>query len=232
MPFFRISSVRKTAGERHSSDRQNKNVSWISEIKDISNVAVRKKRGRRAPPSAKRLHGKSADKVINSDDAVDDDINDTDKGQGCSSQSNVHTEESADGRTGDPVLSKTDRSGDSSDGPSSAPEEDLSANPKDIIKKAISETKEKVPGSRMRSKQGKNHLKQEGVHSEPSDRNDLAAVKKGTDEERSSRQISNAVSFLFLSLIHGIFIFICAHMYFLHKACLGFLFFDKQLCWY
>lgn len=184
-------------------------------------MAVRKKRGRRAPPSAKRFHGKNADKVIDSDDADDDDINDRDKGQVGSSQSTVHTEESADGRTDDPDLSKTDRSGDHSDGPSSAPE--------DIIQKAMSQATEKAPGSRIRSKQGKCHLKQEGVNSESSDQNDLATVKKGTDEDRSSRQSRNAVSFLFLSLIHGIFIFICAHMYYLYKACLTLLL--SRNCW-
>ncbi|KAK3136470.1 hypothetical protein QOZ80_5BG0435840 [Eleusine coracana subsp. coracana] len=177
--------LRKAAAERRSSDYQNKNVSWISEIKAISNVTVRKKRGRRAPPSAKRLHGKNADKVIDSDDAVDDDISDTDKGQVGSSQS-------ADGRTGDPDLSKTNRSGDSSDGPSSDPEEDLSANPKDIIQKATSQTTETIVENRMRSKQGKRYLKQGGVNSEPSDQNDLADMKKGTDEERSSREIKDA----------------------------------------
>ncbi|KAK3139732.1 hypothetical protein QOZ80_5AG0389010 [Eleusine coracana subsp. coracana] len=177
--------LRKAAAERRSSDHRNKNVSWISEIKAISNVTVRKKRGRRAPPSAKRLHGKNADKVIDSDDAVDDDISDTDKGQVGSSQS-------ADGRTGDPDFSKTNRSGDSSDGPSSDPEEDLSANPKDIIQKATSQTTETIVENRMRSKQGKHNLKQEGVNSKPSDQNDLADMKKCTDEERSSREIKDA----------------------------------------
>ena len=46
-----ICAVRNTDRAPRSSGRRNNVASWISEIKDTSNVAVRKKRGRRAPPS-------------------------------------------------------------------------------------------------------------------------------------------------------------------------------------
>uniref|UniRef100_A0A0A9DJ57 Zinc finger PHD-type domain-containing protein n=1 Tax=Arundo donax TaxID=35708 RepID=A0A0A9DJ57_ARUDO len=176
--------LRKAAGEIRTSDRRNNDVSWISEVKGISNVAVRKKRGRRVPPSAKKV-----DMVADSDDAVDNYIDDRDEGQVGKSQSI----ECVDGKTGDPDVPKTGKSGNSSDGKSSASEEqDHLTNYKDMIQKAESPT---------RSKQDKLHLEQEGVDSEPPGQNNLAnedgsneqasVVKKGTDEERSSREIKN-----------------------------------------
>ncbi|XP_062201726.1 ASI1-immunoprecipitated protein 2-like isoform X2 [Phragmites australis] len=196
--------LRKANGERRSSDHRNNDVSWISEVKDISNVAVRKKRGRRAPPSAKRLRGQQVDKVIDSDDAVDNDIDDTDEGQVGKNQSIAHIEECIDGGTGDLDIPKTGKSGNSSDGLSSASEEqDHSTNSKDIIKKSSTQTTERVSESPTRSKKDEFHLKQEGVDIEPTGQNDLAnedgshakaaVVKKGTVEERSSQEIKDDV---------------------------------------
>jgi hypothetical protein len=207
MSFICISSVRKAAGERRSSDcRKNNNFSWISEIKGICNVTVKKKRGRRAPPSAERSRGKNVDKLVDSDDAVGDDIDDTDKGHVGTSQSVGHIEESAAGWTDDPDLSKTDQLlGDSSDGPSSALEEqDLSANSKNIVVKACPQTTDKVSGKRMRNKQGKRH---NDLENEDGSCMDLVAVKKGTDEDRSPLETKDYVSLLFFNLLYSTFIF-------------------------
>jgi hypothetical protein len=191
--YLHISSVRKAAGERRSSDRRSNNFSWISEVKGISNVVVKKKRGRRAPPSAKRSRGKNVDKLIDSGGSVGEDIEETKKGQVGTSQSIGHIEESVDGRTDDPDISKKDRSGDSSDGPSSAPEEqNLSANSKDIGQRANPQTAEKVSTNRMRSKQGKC---QNNLENEDGSCMDSAAVKKVTNKERSPRETKDYVSF-------------------------------------
>ncbi|XP_062203574.1 protein PARALOG OF AIPP2-like isoform X3 [Phragmites australis] len=163
---------KKAAGKRQSSGHRNSDVSWISEVKDLPNVAIRKKRGIRAPPPSKSLRGKKVDKVIDSD------------------------------------------------GPSSSSEEqDHSANSKNRLQKACSQTTERFPNSptgfeksfcseketdATRSKEDTLHLKQKGVDSEPTSQNDLAnedgssmqtaVVKKGIDEERSSREIKDDVS--------------------------------------
>ncbi|KAF8663600.1 hypothetical protein HU200_055322 [Digitaria exilis] len=130
-----LCSVRNADRAARSSERRNNVVSWISEIKSTSNVTVRKKRGRRAPPSTKRLREKKVDEEIGSDDAVDNDINDTDEGQADTNQSDVHSEEHVDGRTSD-GLQKSAQSGNASDGPSSAAEEQGNlTNSKDVIKK-------------------------------------------------------------------------------------------------
>ncbi|XP_004956435.1 uncharacterized protein LOC101759939 isoform X2 [Setaria italica] len=174
-----------------NSDRRNNVVSWISEIKDTSSVAVRKKRGRRAPPSAKRLRDKKVDTEIDSDDAVDNEIGDTDEGQVGKSQSVVHNEENLDGSDG---LQKIGQSGNSSGGPSSASEEqDHSTNSKDILQKGSSGTTKKVSACSPRSKQVASHLDQEGADEDDSHAQ-AAVAKKGVDDKRGSHEIKDDVS--------------------------------------
>ena len=175
-----ICAVRNTDRAPRSSGRLNNVASWISEIKDTSNVAVRKKRGRRAPPSAKRLRDKRVDKAIESDGAVDSDSDDTD-GQVGKSQPSAHIEEQ--------------------EGPSSASEEqDHSTNSKDILQKASSQNTKKVSRSSTSSKQGASHLEQEGANEDGS-HVQVAAVYKDIDNERSSQEIRDDVSFLLFVLV-------------------------------
>ena len=174
-----ICSVRNTDRASRSSGRRNNVVSWISEVKDTSNVAVRKKRGRRAPPSAKRLCDKRVDKAIESDGAVDSDSDDTD-GQVGKSQPSAHIEEQ--------------------EGPSSASEEqDHSTNSKDILQKASSQNTKKVFGNSTNSKQGASHLEQEGANEDGSHVL-VTAVYKDIDKE-SSQKIRDDVSFLLFVLV-------------------------------
>ncbi|CAN6210284.1 unnamed protein product [Urochloa humidicola] len=178
--------MRLRNADRAARSRNNV-VSWISEIEDTSNVPVRKKRGRRAPPSSKRLRDKKVDKEIDSDDA------DTDEGQVGKNQSVVHSEEHVDGRTSS-GLQKTGQSGNSSDGPSSASEEqDHSTNSKDILKKGSSGTSKKVSRSSTRSRQSASHLEQEGADEDDS-HVQAAVMNKGVDDERSSREKKDDVS--------------------------------------
>ena len=194
-----ICSVRNTDRAPRSSGRRSNVASWISEVKDTSNVAVRKKRGRRAPPSAKRLRDKRVDKAIESDGAVDSDSDDTD-GQVGKGQPSAHIEEHVDGRTGDD-LAKAGHSGNSSDGPSSASEEqDHSTNSKDKLQKASSQNTKKVFGNSTNSKQGASHLEQEGANEDGS-HVQVAAVYKDIDNERSSQEIRDDVSFLLFVLV-------------------------------
>ncbi|KAL6844542.1 hypothetical protein ACP4OV_026215 [Aristida adscensionis] len=74
---------KRAAGKRRGSGRRNNDVSRISEVKDVPNVAVRRRRGRRAPPPprSRSLRGKVVDKAVDSDDAVDSDTHDTDEDQ-------------------------------------------------------------------------------------------------------------------------------------------------------
>ena len=174
-----ICSVRNTDRASRSSGRRNNVASWISEIKDTSNVAVRKKRGRRAPPSAKRLRDKRVDKAIESDGAVDSDSDDTD-GQVGKSQPSAHIEEQ--------------------EGPSSASEEqDHSTNSKDMLQKASSQNTKKVSRSSTSSKQGASHLEQEGANEDGS-HVQVTAVYKDIDKE-SSQKIRDDVSFLLFVLV-------------------------------
>jgi len=174
-----ICAVRNTDRAPRSSGRRNNVASWISEIKDTSNVAVRKKRGRRAPPSAKRLRDKRVDKAIESDGAVDSDSDDTD-GQVGKSQPSAHIEEQ--------------------EGPSSASEEqDHSTNSKDKLQKASSQNTKKVSRSSTSSKQGASHLEQEGANEDGS-HVQVAAVYKDIDKE-SSQKIRDDVSFLLFVLV-------------------------------
>ncbi|TVU50462.1 hypothetical protein EJB05_01834 [Eragrostis curvula] len=184
--------LRNSSGERRSSDRRNNSDSWISEIKEISNVTVRKKRGRRAPPSAKRTRGKKVDKASDSDDAVDNDMDDTDEGMAGTSQSTGHIEECADGRTGDPDLPKTGNSGNSSDGTSASEEQVLSANSKHMIQKASCQPREKVSERPTRSKRSKRHLND--LENEAGSHMEAAVVKKGPDEEMSQEIKNDDVS--------------------------------------
>ncbi|XP_066369129.1 ASI1-immunoprecipitated protein 2-like isoform X2 [Miscanthus floridulus] len=165
--------LRNTDRAPRSSGRRSNVASWISEVKDTSNVAVRKKRGRRAPPSAKRLRDKRVDKAIESDGAVDSDSDDTD-GQVGKSQPSAHIEEQ--------------------EGPSSASEEqDHSTNSKDMLQKASSQSTKKVSRSSTSSKQGAPHLEQEGANEDGS-HVQVAAVYKDMDNERSSQEIRDDVS--------------------------------------
>ena len=174
-----ICSVRNTDRASRSSGRRNNVVSWISEVKDTSNVAVRKKRGRRAPPSAKRLRDKRVNKAIESDGAVDSDSDDTD-GQVGKSQPSAHIEEQ--------------------EGPSSASEEqDHSTNSKDMLQKASSQSTKKVSRSSTSSRQGASHLEQEGANEDGS-HVQVAAVYKDIDKE-SSQKIRDDVSFLLFVLV-------------------------------
>lgn len=183
-----LCSVRNADRAARSSDRRNNVVSWISEMKNTSNVAVRKKRGRRAPPSTKRLRDKKVDEEIVSDYAVDNDINDTD-GQADTNQSDVHSEEHVDGRTTD-SLQKTGQSGNASDGPSSASEEQGHlTNSKDVLHKGSSQTTKKVSGTLTRSRQGAD---EDGSHAQAD------VVNKGVDDESSSHKIKDDVSSLAL----------------------------------
>jgi len=142
-------------------------------------VAVRKKRGRRAPPSAKRLCDKRVDKAIESDGAVDSDSDDTD-GQVGKSQPSAHIEEQ--------------------EGPSSASEEqDHSTNSKDKLQKASSQNTKKVFGNSTNSKQGASHLEQEGAN-ENGSHVQVTAVYKDIDKE-SSQKIRDDVSFLLFVLV-------------------------------
>jgi len=142
-------------------------------------VAVRKKRGRRAPPSAKRLRDKRVDKAIESDGAVDSDSDDTD-GQVGKSQPSAHIEEQ--------------------EGPSSASEEqDHSTNSKDKLQKASSQNTKKVFGNSTNSKQGASHLEQEGANEDGS-HVQVTAVYKDIDKE-SSQKIRDDVSFLLFVLV-------------------------------
>jgi hypothetical protein len=183
-------SVRNADQAARSSDRRNNVVSWISELRDKSNVAVRKKRGRRAPPSAKRSHDKKVDTEIDSDDAVDNDIDDTD-GHVGKSHSVVHSEENLDGSD---CLQKLGQS-DNSAGPSAAEEQDNSTNSKDILQKGGSETTKKVSTSSLRSKQVAYHLDQEGAYKDDSHAQ-AAVVKKGVDDKKSSHEMKDDVSSL------------------------------------
>ena len=174
-----ICAVRNTDRAPRSSGRLNNVASWISEIKDTSNVAVRKKRGRRAPPSAKRLRDKRVNKAIESDGAVDSDSDDTD-GQVGKSQPSAHIEEQ--------------------EGPSSASEEqDHSTNSKDMLQKASSQNTKKVSRSSTSSKQGASHLEQEGANEDGS-HVQVTAVYKDIDKE-SSQKIRDDVSFLLFVLV-------------------------------
>jgi len=160
-------------------------------------VAVRKKRGKRAPPSSKRLRDKKVDKEIDSDDA-DNDIDGTD-GQIGKNQSDVHSEECVDGTTSD-GLQKTGQSG-NSDGPTLASGEQVhSTDSKDILqKKSSSQTTKKVSRSSTRSstrsRQGASHLEQEGADEDDS-HGQMAVVNKDVDGERSSHEIKDDVSSL------------------------------------
>lgn len=191
-----ICSVRNTDRAPRSSGCRNNVVSWISEVKSTSNVAVRKKRGRRAPP-AKRLRDKRVDKAIEGDAAVDSDSNDA-GGQVGKSQPSAHNEEHVDERTGDD-LTKAGHSGNSSDGPSSASEEQQH-NSKDKLQKASSQNTKKVFGSSTSSKQGASHLEQEGANEDGS-HVQVAAVDKDIGNERSSQEIRDDVSFLLFVLV-------------------------------
>ncbi|CAL5090719.1 unnamed protein product [Urochloa decumbens] len=176
--------MRLRNADRAARSRNNV-ASWISEIKDTPNVPVRKKRGRRAP--SKRLRDKKVVKEIDSDDA------DTDEGQVGKNQSVVHSEDHVDGRTGT-GLQKTGQSGNSSDGPSSASEEqDNSTNSKDILRKGSSETSKNISGSSTRSRQGASHLEQEGADEDGSHAQ-AAVMNKGADDKSSSREIKDDVS--------------------------------------
>lgn len=184
--------LRNTDRAPRSSGRRNNVLSWISEVKDTSNVGVRKKRGRRAPPSAKRLRDKRVDKAIESDGAVDSDSDDTD-GQVDKNQPSAHIEEHVDGRTGDD-LATAGHSGNSSNGPSSASEEqDHSTNSKDKLQKASSQNTKKVFGNSTNGKQGASNLEQECANEDGSHVL-VAAVYKDIDNERSSQKIRDDVS--------------------------------------
>lgn len=201
-------SVRNADRAARGSDRRNNIVSWISEIKDTSNVSVRKKRGRRPHPSAKRLCDKKVDKEIDSDDAVDNCINDTD-GQVGKNQSVVCSDECVDGRTGD-GLQKTGQPSNSSNGTFSASEEqDHSTNSKDILQKGSSQTTKKVSGSSMRNRQNASHLEQEGADEDGS-HVQVADVNKSLDDERCSHEITDDVSSLVLQ------IYLSQHLYFIY----------------
>ena len=157
-------------------------------------MAVRKKRGKRAPPSSKRLRDKKVDKEIDSDDA-DNDIDGTDEGQVGKNQSDMHSEECVDGTTSD-GLQKTGQSG-NSDGPTLASGEQVhSTDSKDILqKKSSSQTTKKVSRSSTRSRQGASHLEQEGADEDDS-HGQAAVVNKDVDDKRSSHEIKDDVSSL------------------------------------
>jgi hypothetical protein len=107
------------------------------------------------------------DKAIESDGAVDSGSDDTD-GQVGKGQPSAHIEKHVDGRTGDD-LAKAGHSGNSSDGPSSASEEqDHSTNSKDKLQKSSSQNTKKVFGNSTNSKQGASHLEQEGANEDGS----------------------------------------------------------------
>ncbi|KAL6651984.1 hypothetical protein ACP70R_010909 [Stipagrostis hirtigluma subsp. patula] len=204
---------KRGSGKRRGSNRRNNDVSRISEAKDIFNVSVRKKRGRRPAAHSKNLRGKEVDKAVDSDDAVD---SYTDEDQVGISQS-ADIEECVDGGTGDLDLSKKAQLGTSSDGQSSASEEqDHSTNSKDMPQKACSQGTEQFPecqavtGKSFGAEEETNatrrlqdalNLKQEGVDSESTGQKALAnenssnvqaaVMKKAIDEERSSREIKD-----------------------------------------
>ncbi|KAL6622892.1 hypothetical protein ACP70R_032771 [Stipagrostis hirtigluma subsp. patula] len=206
---------KKAAGKRHTSNRRNNDVSRILEVKETSNVAVRNKRGRRASTPSKSVRGRKVDKLINSDDAVDCYIHDTDEGHVGISQS-AGIEECVDERTGDVDIAKTGQSGHSSDDQSSASEEQVqSTNSRNAPQKACSQTAEMIPESpdvieksfcatkktdATGSKQDTSNLKE--VDTEPAGQNALsnedgsnvhtAVVKDSIDEERSSQGIDAA----------------------------------------
>ncbi|KAJ1265341.1 hypothetical protein BS78_08G069300 [Paspalum vaginatum] len=172
------------------SDRRNNLVSWIAEVNETSNVAVRKKRGRRAPPSAKNLHDKKVDETIDSDDAVDNDIDDTYEGQVGKSRSSANIEEH-DGRAGDD-LPKPGRLGNSSNGPSSASEgQDHMTKSEDILQTASSQTT-KFFGNSTTSKEGASHLEQEGADEDGS-HVQVGVMNKVIDVKRSSQEIKGDV---------------------------------------
>lgn len=203
--------VRNTDRAPRSSGRRNNVLSWISEVKDTSNVGVRKKRGRRAPPSAKRLRDKRVDKAIESDGAVDSDSDDTD-GQVDKNQPSAHIEEHVDGRTGDD-LATAGHSGNSSNGPSSASEEkDHSTNSKDKLQKASSQNTKKVFGNSTNGKQGASNLEQECANEDGSHVL-VAAVYKDIDNERSSQKIRDDVSFLLFVLVFFVLFMITCIVY-------------------
>ncbi|KAL5206314.1 hypothetical protein ABZP36_034523 [Zizania latifolia] len=136
------------AEERRSLEHRDNDVSCIAEIKLISNVVVKKKRGKRAPPSSRRLSG---NKAIGSEDAVDNYNYATEEGQAGKSQSISHIGENIDCRIGGLDLAKTGLSSNSSDmglSPSrKAEEQGQSANPKDLFEKACRQATDMVTES-------------------------------------------------------------------------------------
>ncbi|XP_006663990.1 uncharacterized protein LOC102710931 isoform X2 [Oryza brachyantha] len=102
-------STVKESEEQHNLEDCDNDGSCISGIKLISSMVVKKKRGRRAPPSSRRLSG---NRVFSNEDAVDN----------CN-----HAKESQAGNSSDVALS-----------PSSRKPEDQgqSANPKNLFEKA------------------------------------------------------------------------------------------------
>jgi hypothetical protein len=132
---------------------------------------------------------------IDSGDAVDNDIDDTDEGHVGKNQSVVHSEENLDGNDG---LQRLGQSGNFSAGPSSASEEqDHSTNSKDILRKGCSETTKKVSASSPRSKQVTCHLDQEGTD-EDDFHAQAAVAKKDVDDKKGSHEIKDDVSSLVL----------------------------------
>ncbi|KAF0887960.1 hypothetical protein E2562_006885 [Oryza meyeriana var. granulata] len=114
-------STVKESEERHSLKRRDNDVSCISEIKLMSNMVVKKKRGRRAPPSSRRLSG---NKVIGSEDAADN----------C----NHAKEEGQAGNSSDVALSPSSRK---------TEDQDQLANSKDLFEKACRQATEMVTES-------------------------------------------------------------------------------------
>lgn len=182
--------LRNAARVARGSDHHNNVVSWISEVKETSNVAVRKKRGRRAPPSTKRVCDKKVDEVLDCDDAVDNDIDDTYRGQVGKSQTSAHIEAHVDGRTGND-LPKPGQSGIFSNDPSSASEgQDHLTNSEDNLQAGSSQTT-KVFGSSIRRKDGASHLGHEGANEDGS--HQQVVVNKVIEDERNSQKIKGDV---------------------------------------
>lgn len=155
-------STVKGSEERHSLERRHDDGSCISEIKLISNMVVKKKRGRRAPPSSRRLSG---NKVISGEDAA---------------QNRNHAkEEDQAGNSSDVALSPSSRKTEG---------QDQSTNPKDLFEKACHQATEMVTESTTGCK--KSFWEEKGSDNRRGRQATLCVKQDGLDIETTGKDVS------------------------------------------
>uniref|UniRef100_A0A0E0MLY5 PHD-type domain-containing protein n=1 Tax=Oryza punctata TaxID=4537 RepID=A0A0E0MLY5_ORYPU len=155
-------STVKESEERHSLEHRDDDGSCISEIKLISNMVVKKKRGRRAPPSSRRLSG---NKVISGEDTV----------HNC----NHAKEEDQAGNSSDVALSPSSRK---------TEDQDQSTNPKDLFEKACHQATEMVTESTTGCK--KSFWEEKGSDNRRGRQATLCVKQDGLDIETTGKDVS------------------------------------------